>query len=52
MLHFTGAGNAVFPLLAANQNPQLSLYAYDYASHAVKVVQVRYHPTISSITDS
>ncbi|KAK7686310.1 hypothetical protein QCA50_010534 [Cerrena zonata] len=34
-----GAGNAVFPLLAANQNPQLSLYAYDYASHAVKVVQ-------------
>ncbi|CAL1714483.1 unnamed protein product [Somion occarium] len=34
-----GAGNAVFPLLAANKNPQLSLYAYDYASHAVKVVQ-------------
>ncbi|GJE93230.1 S-adenosyl-L-methionine-dependent methyltransferase [Phanerochaete sordida] len=34
-----GAGNAVFPLLSANQNPHLSLRAYDYASHAVKVVQ-------------
>ncbi|KAF5351286.1 hypothetical protein D9758_007997 [Tetrapyrgos nigripes] len=34
-----GAGNSVFPLLAANKNPQLSLYAYDYSNHAVKVVQ-------------
>ncbi|KAI0766139.1 methyltransferase [Trametes elegans] len=34
-----GAGNAVFPLLAANKNPQLSLKAYDYSSHAVKLVQ-------------
>lgn len=35
-----GAGNSVFPLLASNKNPQLSLYAFDYASHAVKLVQV------------
>ncbi|KAI0675598.1 methyltransferase [Trametes maxima] len=34
-----GAGNAVFPLLSANQNPHLSLKAYDYSSHAVKLVQ-------------
>ncbi|OJT02955.1 tRNA(Thr) (cytosine(32)-N(3))-methyltransferase [Trametes pubescens] len=34
-----GAGNAVFPLLAANENPHLSLKAYDYSSHAVKLVQ-------------
>lgn len=35
-----GAGNSVFPLLASNKNPQLSLYAFDYAGHAVKLVQV------------
>ncbi|KAI0079116.1 methyltransferase [Panus rudis PR-1116 ss-1] len=34
-----GAGNSVFPLLASNQNPELRLFAYDYSSHAVKVVQ-------------
>ncbi|KAH9839690.1 methyltransferase [Rhodofomes roseus] len=34
-----GAGNAVFPILSSNQNPQLSLRAYDYSSHAVKLVQ-------------
>ncbi|KAL5492311.1 hypothetical protein ACEPAI_3758 [Sanghuangporus weigelae] len=34
-----GAGNSVFPLLAANQNPDLHLYAFDYSSHAVKLVQ-------------
>ncbi|KAK7062515.1 hypothetical protein VNI00_000003 [Paramarasmius palmivorus] len=34
-----GAGNSVFPLLAANQNPDLELFAYDYSSHAVKLVQ-------------
>ncbi|KAG7094198.1 hypothetical protein E1B28_007805 [Marasmius oreades] len=34
-----GAGNSVFPLLAANENPQLELYAYDYSNHAVKLVQ-------------
>ncbi|KAI0741875.1 methyltransferase [Daedaleopsis nitida] len=34
-----GAGNAVFPLLSANQNPRLKLLAYDYSSHAVKLVQ-------------
>ncbi|PIL24822.1 hypothetical protein GSI_12708 [Ganoderma sinense ZZ0214-1] len=34
-----GAGNAVFPLLSANQNPHLNLRAYDYSNHAVKLVQ-------------
>jgi len=34
-----GAGNSVFPLLSANQNPHLTLRAYDYSSHAVKLVQ-------------
>ncbi|EDR13942.1 uncharacterized protein LACBIDRAFT_229586 [Laccaria bicolor S238N-H82] len=34
-----GAGNSVFPLLSANQNPDLRLRAYDYSSHAVKLVQ-------------
>ncbi|KII86066.1 hypothetical protein PLICRDRAFT_165735 [Plicaturopsis crispa FD-325 SS-3] len=34
-----GAGNAVFPLLSANQNPHLTLRAYDYSNHAVKLVQ-------------
>ena len=35
-----GAGNTVFPLLAMNKNPYLSLRAYDYSAHAVKLVQV------------
>ncbi|KAJ7497979.1 methyltransferase [Mycena galericulata] len=34
-----GAGNAVFPLLSANRNPYLTLRAYDYSKHAVKLVQ-------------
>ncbi|KAA1475516.1 methyltransferase [Dentipellis sp. KUC8613] len=34
-----GAGNSVFPLLSENQNPGLNLHAYDYSSHAVKLVQ-------------
>jgi len=34
-----GAGNSVFPLLSINQNPKLSLSAYDFSSHAVKLVQ-------------
>lgn len=38
--HSSGAGNAVFPLLSANNNPLLELHAYDYSSHAVKLVQV------------
>ncbi|KAF7431046.1 hypothetical protein PC9H_006763 [Pleurotus ostreatus] len=41
-----GAGNAVFPLLSVNQNPLLSIRAYDYSSHAVKVVQN--HPLYTS----
>lgn len=36
-----GAGNSVFPLMNANQNPELTMLAFDYASHAVKLVQVR-----------
>jgi tRNAThr (cytosine32-N3)-methyltransferase len=31
----------VFPLLAANRNPKLSIRAYDYSNHAIKLVQVR-----------
>ncbi|KAG1897074.1 S-adenosyl-L-methionine-dependent methyltransferase [Suillus fuscotomentosus] len=34
-----GAGNAAFPLLTANQNPNLTIRAYDYSTHAVKLVQ-------------
>ncbi|KAJ3765984.1 methyltransferase, partial [Lentinula raphanica] len=34
-----GAGNSIFPVLSANKNPLLELYAYDYSSHAVKLVQ-------------
>ncbi|KAH7922214.1 methyltransferase [Leucogyrophana mollusca] len=34
-----GAGNAAFPLLSANKNPKLTIRAYDYSSHAVKLVQ-------------
>ncbi|KAG6872318.1 hypothetical protein C0995_010921 [Termitomyces sp. Mi166 len=34
-----GAGNSVFPLLVSNKNPDLQLRAYDYSSHAVKLVQ-------------
>ncbi|KDR80802.1 hypothetical protein GALMADRAFT_241246 [Galerina marginata CBS 339.88] len=34
-----GAGNSVFPLLSANKNPDLHIRAYDYSSHAVKLVQ-------------
>jgi len=35
-----GAGNSVFPLLTANENPLLKLHACDFSSHAVKLVQV------------
>ncbi|KAI9507039.1 methyltransferase [Russula earlei] len=34
-----GAGNAIFPLLAQNRNPELRIHAFDYSSHAVKLVQ-------------
>ncbi|KAN0088211.1 S-adenosyl-L-methionine-dependent methyltransferase [Tylopilus felleus] len=34
-----GSGNAAFPLLSANENPKLVIRAYDYSSHAVKLVQ-------------
>ncbi|KZT43140.1 S-adenosyl-L-methionine-dependent methyltransferase [Sistotremastrum suecicum HHB10207 ss-3] len=36
-----GAGNAVFPILAANRNPGLELFAYDYSQQAVKLVQAQ-----------
>lgn len=35
-----GAGNSVFPLLSENANPDLAIHAYDYSSHAVKLVHV------------
>jgi len=35
-----GAGNSVFPLLAANENPNLNIVACDYSSKAVEVVKV------------
>ncbi|KAJ7272735.1 methyltransferase [Mycena haematopus] len=34
-----GTGAAMFPLLSTNQNPHLSLRAYDYSKHAVKLFQ-------------
>ncbi|KAJ6580985.1 methyltransferase [Mycena capillaripes] len=34
-----GTGAAIFPLLSANHNPNLSLRAYDYSKHAIKLVQ-------------
>jgi len=36
-----GAGNAIFPLLEQNCNHELHIHAFDYSSHAVKLVQVR-----------
>ncbi|SRR6266446_5259594 len=39
-LVLAGAGNAIFPLLAQNCNPELRIHAFDYSSHAVKLVQV------------
>ncbi|KAI9440673.1 methyltransferase [Lactarius indigo] len=34
-----GAGNAIFPLLEQNHNPELRIHAFDYSSHAIKLVQ-------------
>ncbi|KAF8579938.1 methyltransferase [Ramaria rubella] len=34
-----GAGNAVFPLLSSNQNPDLSIIACDYSPRAVELVK-------------
>lgn len=47
-----GAGNTAFPLLLENKNPKLVLHAFDYSSHAVKLVQTNplYHdPPFGSI---
>ena len=38
-----GAGNAIFPLLAQNRNPELRIHAFDYSSNAVKLVQVLFN---------
>jgi hypothetical protein len=38
-----GAGNAILPLLAQNRNPELRIHAFDYSSHAVKLVQVLFN---------
>jgi hypothetical protein len=40
LIQGSGAGNSVFPLLSANKNPELVFKAFDYSSHAVKLVQV------------
>ncbi|KAJ7308584.1 methyltransferase [Mycena albidolilacea] len=34
-----GTGAAMFPLLSSNQNPHLSLRAFDYSQHAVRLFQ-------------
>ncbi|CAG8460787.1 17686_t:CDS:2 [Cetraspora pellucida] len=34
-----GAGNTMFPLLSVNQNPELFIYACDFALNAVEVVK-------------
>ncbi|KZV59484.1 methyltransferase, partial [Peniophora sp. CONT] len=34
-----GTGSAIFPLLEGNANPELTIRAYDYSSHAIKLVQ-------------
>ncbi|KDQ19101.1 hypothetical protein BOTBODRAFT_103483 [Botryobasidium botryosum FD-172 SS1] len=50
-----GAGNAVFPLLSTNKNPDLRLFACDYSSQAIKVVQSNLlytSPPIGSISAS
>ena len=36
-----GAGNSVFPLLTANKNPLLRVFACDYAPQAIHLVKVR-----------
>ncbi|KLO19294.1 methyltransferase [Schizopora paradoxa] len=50
-----GAGNSVFPLLTANENPLLKLHACDFSSHAVKLVQhnpLYTNPPMGSISAS
>ncbi|KAJ7777435.1 methyltransferase [Mycena metata] len=34
-----GTGAAIFPLLSANHNPHLTLRAFDYSKHAIRLVQ-------------
>lgn len=50
-----GAGNSVFPLLSVNENPDLTIHAYDYSPHAVKLVQhnpLYLSPTTGSVRAS
>ncbi|CAG8576220.1 5761_t:CDS:2 [Dentiscutata erythropus] len=46
-----GAGNTMFPLLSVNQNPELFIYACDFALNAVEVVKNNpaYNPQHSSV---
>ncbi|KIJ55472.1 hypothetical protein M422DRAFT_24047 [Sphaerobolus stellatus SS14] len=34
-----GVGNAIFPLLASNKNPELSIFATDYSPRAIQLVK-------------
>jgi hypothetical protein len=38
-----GAGNAMFPIVQHNENPELSVFGFDYSKSAVEVVKVRPH---------
>jgi hypothetical protein len=38
-----GAGNAMFPIVQHNENPELSVFGFDYSKSAVEVVKVRSH---------
>ncbi|KAI9796023.1 MAG: hypothetical protein M1833_006531 [Piccolia ochrophora] len=42
-----GAGNAVFPILAHNQNPRLKVHAYDFSQKAVELIRTHadYEPS-------
>jgi len=36
-----GAGNALYPIYQANENPELSIHGFDYSKSAIDVVKVR-----------
>jgi hypothetical protein len=40
--HSQGAGNALFPIFQANENPELSLHGFDYSKTAIDVVKVHW----------
>lgn len=41
-----GPGNTLFPLLAANENPELNLFGFDYSKVAIDLVKA--NPAFSS----